>query len=413
MATRDPAQILSLVFDPATNALRISGGGGGGGGSSTFLGLTDAPDAYTGQGGKIVAVNAGGTGLEFILAPSGGGASTALQLTDVPDAYGTPGQTLAVNGAGTGLEWATPAVDTGIAAVVEDTAPALGGTLTVDGFGIAATGANDLSLALGTGTAKLSGGKGLQIAPATFTTTAPTALVIASETTATKDSSISLRKCSNTGTAELNFRRSRGTLSAPTPPQDGDVLAYLSFTGWTGSAYSNAGQIRVLATGDWTTTRTSYLEITADSNVTKVYSDRTEFAKPVALYAGTKLTYGVTTFRTFAVYNTSVNGSSANLYDQGSGVYDIPVPLNTSLVINLHAKGMRTDVTGEAAAYKLSCVATNVGGVVTVGPQLKSIVHEDDSLWDINVVASGGNVVIQVQGSSGKTVEFAAVVETF
>jgi uncharacterized protein DUF2793/endosialidase-like protein len=39
---------------------------GGGGGSSDFLGLTDTPDTYSGQAGKVVAVNSGETALEFI-----------------------------------------------------------------------------------------------------------------------------------------------------------------------------------------------------------------------------------------------------------------------------------------------------------------------------------------------------------
>ena len=38
---------------------------GGGGGSSTFLGLSDTPDIYTGQALKGTRVNAGETALEF------------------------------------------------------------------------------------------------------------------------------------------------------------------------------------------------------------------------------------------------------------------------------------------------------------------------------------------------------------
>ena len=44
----------------------------GGGGSTTFLGLSDTPDSYSGQAGKAVLVNAGGTALEF--GSSSGGA---------------------------------------------------------------------------------------------------------------------------------------------------------------------------------------------------------------------------------------------------------------------------------------------------------------------------------------------------
>ena len=43
---------------------------GSGGGISTFLGLTDTPDTYTGQAGKIPVVNQAETGLEYTSVPS-------------------------------------------------------------------------------------------------------------------------------------------------------------------------------------------------------------------------------------------------------------------------------------------------------------------------------------------------------
>lgn len=48
-----------IVFDRTLSAAAIT----------TFLDLTDTPDAYTGQAAKIVAVNAGETALEFITSP--------------------------------------------------------------------------------------------------------------------------------------------------------------------------------------------------------------------------------------------------------------------------------------------------------------------------------------------------------
>ena len=47
-----------------------------------FTGLTDTPAAYTGQGGKHVAVNAGATALEFVDAPTGGGGGTVAVPAD-------------------------------------------------------------------------------------------------------------------------------------------------------------------------------------------------------------------------------------------------------------------------------------------------------------------------------------------
>ena len=55
---------------------------GGGGGSTTLLGLTDVPDSYTGQAGKLLAVNSGETGTEFVTPAAGGGGYTDEQAQD-------------------------------------------------------------------------------------------------------------------------------------------------------------------------------------------------------------------------------------------------------------------------------------------------------------------------------------------
>lgn len=53
-------------------------------GATTFLELTDTPASYAGQANKVVAVNAGETGLEFVAAPGGtpGGANTNVQFNN-------------------------------------------------------------------------------------------------------------------------------------------------------------------------------------------------------------------------------------------------------------------------------------------------------------------------------------------
>ena len=62
---------------------------GTGGGADDFLDLTDTPSAYTGEGGKIVAVKSTADGLEFIAAPAatngipiGGTAGQVLKKVD-------------------------------------------------------------------------------------------------------------------------------------------------------------------------------------------------------------------------------------------------------------------------------------------------------------------------------------------
>lgn len=58
-------------------------GGGGGGGSDNFLGLTDTPDSYAGQAGKVVSVKGDASGLEFTTpssSSSSGEANTSSNL---------------------------------------------------------------------------------------------------------------------------------------------------------------------------------------------------------------------------------------------------------------------------------------------------------------------------------------------
>lgn len=65
-------QISNLPFSSG------SGSSGSGGGATTFVGLTDTPSAYTGQGGKLVSVKNTVDGLEFINAPTAGSDGNAI-----------------------------------------------------------------------------------------------------------------------------------------------------------------------------------------------------------------------------------------------------------------------------------------------------------------------------------------------
>lgn len=64
----------------------------GGGGASAFTDLADTPGSYAGQGGKLVAVNAGATALEFVTGGGGGGNDyydLQLGFVGAPDAGAT------------------------------------------------------------------------------------------------------------------------------------------------------------------------------------------------------------------------------------------------------------------------------------------------------------------------------------
>lgn len=60
------------ILDKRTQFLINKPTGNSTSGSTTFIGLTDVPSTYSGSALKIVRVNAGGTGLEFVTASGGG-----------------------------------------------------------------------------------------------------------------------------------------------------------------------------------------------------------------------------------------------------------------------------------------------------------------------------------------------------
>jgi hypothetical protein len=66
----------NVTFSQAANNLTINASGSGGG---AFTDLTDVPASYSGQGGKLVAVNSGATGLEFI--PTGSNSTIQKVVT--------------------------------------------------------------------------------------------------------------------------------------------------------------------------------------------------------------------------------------------------------------------------------------------------------------------------------------------
>lgn len=55
-----------LVYDGSNWLATGFTGGAAGSGATAFTGLSDVPSSYSGEGGKLVAVNSGATGLEFV-----------------------------------------------------------------------------------------------------------------------------------------------------------------------------------------------------------------------------------------------------------------------------------------------------------------------------------------------------------
>lgn len=68
-----------LAFD--SQGYIITDSGTSGGGTTTFTGLTDTPNSFTGQGGQYLRVNTGETALEYVNPPSGGGTGSNYPTT--------------------------------------------------------------------------------------------------------------------------------------------------------------------------------------------------------------------------------------------------------------------------------------------------------------------------------------------
>jgi hypothetical protein len=119
--------------------------GVGGGGAAAFTDLTDVPAAYALQGGKFVKVKAAENGLEFGV--GGGGAGAFTDLSDVPGTYvGQSLKLVRVNAAEGGLEFVVPPAtlpDLSVVLGKIDAALAAPATVIVSGVG-----AGDLQTAI-------------------------------------------------------------------------------------------------------------------------------------------------------------------------------------------------------------------------------------------------------------------------
>lgn len=91
----------------------------GGGGSSTFVDLTDTPADYSGEGGNWLKVNAGETGIEFVV---GGAPGSFTGLSDTPANFtGSARLPARVNATETALEFAASGAEYVIAAINSST----------------------------------------------------------------------------------------------------------------------------------------------------------------------------------------------------------------------------------------------------------------------------------------------------
>lgn len=137
--------------------------------------------------------------------------------------------------------------------VSADSVPRLGGNLDLNGFNI--NGVGNITLATGTVTAaqvtptQISMPANSSISGQTFSVSNPGVTFVNSTPTRVGGWINFVSVSAGPAAAPVNFAKSRGTIFAPTPVQTNDILGLLTYSGWTGSAFTEAGSIRVNATG--------------------------------------------------------------------------------------------------------------------------------------------------------------------
>lgn len=83
-----PAGTIAMLYADQTGLVSMSSGSGGAGGVSKFTDLLDTPNVYTGQAGKVLAVKADLSGLEFVTVSGGGGSGGIAEAPADGKQYG-------------------------------------------------------------------------------------------------------------------------------------------------------------------------------------------------------------------------------------------------------------------------------------------------------------------------------------
>jgi len=84
VAAGEELQVYAMQYDTITvNGTLTKLNGDLSGGTSTFIGLTDTPNSYSGHANKVVSVNSAEDGLEFKIVPQGTGSQNQVVFWDV------------------------------------------------------------------------------------------------------------------------------------------------------------------------------------------------------------------------------------------------------------------------------------------------------------------------------------------
>jgi hypothetical protein len=108
---------------------------------------------------------------------------------------------------------------------------------------------------------------------------------------------------------------------------------------------------------------------------------------------------------------TTTNATPTSIYTENSTGTRILIASGTTAAFSILVCARRTDVTGEAAAYKFEgLIANNAGTTAIVGSVTKTVLAESTAAWDCAVTADNTNdaIDISVTGEAAKTIKWAA-----
>jgi hypothetical protein len=102
----------------------------------------------------------------------------------------------------------------------------------------------------------------------------------------------------------------------------------------------------------------------------------------------------------------STNATVTTTNAAATTIATIATSSGVNYIVDCRFVARRTDVAGTGAGYIYSATYRNVGGVLTRIGQTKST-QEDVAAWDVNGAVSGTNILLQVIGAAGSTINWA------
>jgi len=214
----------------------------GGGGSTTFVGLTDTPSAFTGNGDYFVKVNSAATALVFTADPgylTGSSSIDALNDVDTTTVAPQNGQGLVWNG----TKWVPSAIPSLGSFSITTGSASGGGSLSYNtGTGVFSFAPADLSsfvnrssFSVSSATASGSGALSYNNTTGAFTFTPPDLSGFVTSSSAITLSSFSVSSATASGSGTLSYNNTTGAFTF-TPPDVSSFVSRSSFSVSSGTA---------------------------------------------------------------------------------------------------------------------------------------------------------------------------------